>query len=63
MFPDEWIVETPHEAADRIRAAATGDLLGSAKDAQEWVVEHYDWSVVGPRLESLLLDGTEGRTA
>lgn len=60
MFPDSWVVETPPEAADRIRAAAaTGDLLAEGAKAREWVSAHYDWSVIGPQLEELLLDRTE----
>ncbi|HEX5968212.1 MAG TPA: glycosyltransferase, partial [Intrasporangium sp.] len=63
MFPESWIVETPQEAADRIReAVATGDLLAEGAKAREWVLAHYDWSVIGPRLESLLMDKKEGST-
>ena len=64
MFPDEWIVETPQQAADRIRAAvAAGDLQAEGAKAREWVLTHHDWSVVGPELERLLLDPTKGHTA
>lgn len=64
MFPDAWIVETPQQAADRIRAAvAAGDLQAEGAKAREWVLTHHDWSVVGPQLERLLLDPKEGRTA
>ncbi len=62
MFPDSWIVETPQEAADRIRAAAP-DLAAEGAKAREWAREKYDWSVIGPQLEPLLLHRTEGRTA
>ena len=62
MYPDSWIVETPQEAADRIRAAAP-DLATEGAKAREWARKTYDWSVIGPQLETLLLDQTEGPTA
>ena len=52
----------PQEAADRIRAASP-DLVAEGAKAHEWARKTYDWSVIGPQLEALLLDRTEGPTA
>ncbi|PRY55869.1 hypothetical protein BCF74_12146 [Knoellia remsis] len=56
MFPDIWVVETPQQAADRI-IAHTDDvsLADSARESAAWTREHYDWPVIEPRLEQLLL--------
>lgn len=63
MFPDEWIVGTPAEAADRIRRALrSGPLLPQCQESARWTMEHYDWSVVAPSLARLLLrEGQEAR--
>ncbi|MFV0463358.1 MAG: hypothetical protein ACK5MP_09240 [Nostocoides sp.] len=56
MVPKQWIVTTPQEAAERILAAQrAGTLAAGGAEAAEWVHEHYDWSIVGPRLTSVLL--------
>lgn len=56
MFPDSWVVETPEEAAARIIAHTDGiDLADETRDSAAWTRENYDWSVVGPVLEHLLL--------
>lgn len=56
LYPAEWIVETPAEAAALILRAAVGGGVGRpAADAAEWARTHYDWSVVRPRLDEVLL--------
>ncbi|CAN7154155.1 hypothetical protein [Knoellia sp. LjRoot47] len=56
MFPDSWVVETPEEAAQRIIEHTDGiSLEESARESTEWTRATYDWSVVGPKLEHLLL--------
>jgi hypothetical protein len=56
MFPDEWVVETPAEAANRIRRAIeAGPLFEQTEATAQWAFDHYDWSVVGPQLKALLL--------
>ena len=55
MFPSDWVVTTPAQAAHRILAAAEGDLFEHTRDPADWVTQHYDWSVVGPQLLALLV--------
>lgn len=65
MVPDEWVVSTPREAADRILAAQEADTLADqGQAAAAWVREHYDWSSVGPRLDAVILGAgpTDGPT-
>ncbi|MEQ7129279.1 glycosyltransferase family 4 protein [Actinopolymorpha sp. B11F2] len=56
IYPAEWVVETPDEAATRILAYAdhgARDRAGQA--ARDHVVAHLDWSVVEPRFREILL--------
>ena len=55
MFPSDWVVTTPAQAARRILDAAQGDLFAHTGETADWVMEHYDWSVVGPSLLALLV--------
>jgi glycosyltransferase involved in cell wall biosynthesis len=56
MYPDAWVVETPTEAAALVLEAAAAGRVGSpSADTAEWARTHYDWSVVRPRLDELLL--------
>lgn len=56
LYPQSWVVETPDAAAARILDLAGSGRLGSASsDAAEWVRTQYDWSVVRPRLDEVLL--------
>ena len=54
IVPADWVDDTPEQAAGRL--LATPDLAGAATTTAEWVVKHYDWSVVRPALDALLLD-------
>lgn len=56
LFPDDWVVESPADAADKLLAMSERDSLGEEAQAlAQWTAEHYDWSVVRPRLDDLLL--------
>ncbi|MFI6819911.1 glycosyltransferase [Micromonospora sp. NPDC050187] len=56
LFPAEWLVETPRQAADRILAttgdAATWSAAGTAASAH--ALATWDWSVVQQRYDELL---------
>jgi glycosyltransferase involved in cell wall biosynthesis len=58
LLPGEWVVETPEQAAQRLlEAAANRDEFEKARaEAAEWIVSRYDWSVVRPALDALLLE-------
>ncbi|MGA8045840.1 MAG: hypothetical protein WCA30_06180 [Dermatophilaceae bacterium] len=57
LYPEEWIVESAEEAAARIlRGADSSAAHGSDTPFAEWVLTHYDWSVVRPQFDALLLD-------
>ena len=57
LFPDEWVVQTPEEGAERIAAAMAQGPIGAQGEAlAEWTIARYDWSVVRPQLDALLLD-------
>ncbi|MBD3784559.1 MAG: hypothetical protein IE926_16690, partial [Micrococcales bacterium] len=56
LYPDAWVVETPAEAAALVLEAAAAGRVGSpSADTAEWARTHYDWSVVRPRLDEVLL--------
>lgn len=56
LFPPEWVVSTPVEAAERIlRATATEENWRAAgAAASRHVLESWDWSVVKHRYDDLL---------
>jgi glycosyltransferase involved in cell wall biosynthesis len=58
LVPADWVVGTPEEAARRVLrlASAPGGLAAAGAQAQRWVTDHYDWSVVAPRYDALFLD-------
>ena len=59
MFPDEWVVETAGEGAGRVLEATRAGAIGErAASLAEWTLGRYDWSVVRPQLDALLLDRT-----
>ncbi len=59
MFPDEWVVETAGEGAARVLEATRAGAIGErAASLAEWTLGRYDWSVVRPQLDALLLDPT-----
>jgi glycosyltransferase involved in cell wall biosynthesis len=57
LFPADWVVETPDEAAQRI-ITTTGDAdtwRASGAAASEHAVATWDWSVVAPGYERFFL--------
>lgn len=62
LFPDDWVVSSPAHAASKLLALAeTGSIGDDAERLAQWTAEHYDWSVVRPRLDSLLLTARPNR--
>lgn len=56
VFPADWIVDTPSEAAKRILDHADPDRRAEAGEAaREFVLRAYDWPVVAPRYREILL--------
>jgi glycosyltransferase involved in cell wall biosynthesis len=57
LFPKEWIVDDVVGAAERILwyAAEADRMRAAAEEARDYVVGRYDWSVVAPQYEKLLL--------
>jgi len=60
MVPDEWVVDTAAEGARMLLSAAEDDdTFGERRRAvAEWTIRQYDWSVVRPQLDELLLTDT-----
>lgn len=55
MFPQDWIVETPEQAASKLlEATAQVSPLEAAEGMAEWAYSTYDWSVVRPQLDDVL---------
>lgn len=59
LFPAEWVVGTPQEAADRIRAvtATDEDWRAAGRAAAALAIASWDWPVVAPQFDELLLRG------
>lgn len=57
IVPDEWIVETAQEGARMLLKAAEDDATFAERRRAmaEWTIARYDWSVVRPQLDALLL--------
>lgn len=57
VFPQDWVVESPQEAAARILAATPSPPRSeAAREAQRWALSEMDWGVVRPRFDAVLLD-------
>jgi glycosyltransferase involved in cell wall biosynthesis len=57
MVPDGWVVDTAREGA-RMLLAATGDdttFDDRRRAVADWTIRRYDWSVVRPQLDEVLL--------
>lgn len=56
LFPAEWVVETPEQAADRILTATADEQTWRAagQAASRHVVETWDWEVTKPRYDDFL---------
>jgi glycosyltransferase involved in cell wall biosynthesis len=57
LFPADWVVSTPQEAAERIlKYTATEESWRAATEpAAKHALSMWDWSVVGPQFDRLLL--------
>lgn len=57
LFPDDWIVETPADAAESIRRRCADEETWRREGAAaaDTVLSRYDWSAVAPHLDALLL--------
>jgi glycosyltransferase involved in cell wall biosynthesis len=57
IVPDEWIVDTAQEGAAMLLKAAEDEttFAGHRRAMAEWTIARYDWSVVRPQLDALLL--------
>lgn len=59
-FSPDLITTSTHESAlaERLIAALTGNLsLPSRANCREYAVRHFDWQVISPRVEQVLLKG------
>ncbi|WP_447924811.1 hypothetical protein [Georgenia muralis] len=60
LYPQDWVVTTPLEAAGRITGAGDVPHGGpAARAAQRWTLDHLDWSVVRPRFDAVVLGAGE----
>ncbi|MFD9504063.1 glycosyltransferase [Streptomyces sp. NPDC060035] len=57
LFPGDWVVTSPQEAADRILAltASKDDWRTATAAAAEHSLTTWDWSVISPQFDRLLL--------
>lgn len=64
LFPADWVVDTPEEAAERIRTATATDQTwrSTGEAAAAHAVTAWDWEVVRPGFDELLLGGTGDAT-
>ena len=55
-FPPDWVVDDVDEAVQRILAHADPDVRAKeGAAARSYVVEHFDWTVIRPKYQDLLL--------
>ncbi|WP_329037224.1 hypothetical protein OHT61_10690 [Streptomyces sp. NBC_00178] len=56
LFPRDWVVSTPQEAAERILAVTGSEetWLEEGHKARNEALSRWDWDVVGPRFDALL---------
>ncbi len=55
IFPPDWVVDSPDEAAARMLAHADArERTEAGEAARSFVVERYDWPVVEPRFREVL---------
>jgi glycosyltransferase involved in cell wall biosynthesis len=59
IVPDEWVVDTAEQGARMLLASAGDDIADDERRraVAEWTTRRYDWSVVRPQLDELLLTG------
>ena len=56
LFPEEWVVESPEQAAERILAVTADEAtwLATGREASRHVIEKWDWEVVKPLYDEFL---------
>lgn len=56
LFPEDWVVGSPEQAAERILAATADEQtwLATGQAASRHAVETWDWEVVKPRYDEFL---------
>jgi glycosyltransferase involved in cell wall biosynthesis len=57
-FSPDWVTDStePWAIAERLTAALTGDIcLPSRASCREYAVKHFDWQVISPQVEQVLL--------
>jgi glycosyltransferase involved in cell wall biosynthesis len=56
LFPADWVVTTPEQAAERVLATTADPAGWRAEGARcaQWVLDRYDWRVTRPRYDALL---------
>ncbi|WP_098482925.1 glycosyltransferase [Georgenia soli] len=60
LYPRDWVVTTPDEAAARVIAAGAEPHAGdAARTAQAWAVDNRDWAAVRPRFDAVVLGAEE----
>jgi glycosyltransferase involved in cell wall biosynthesis len=61
MVRDDWVVDTPKQAAAALLNVAEDPVRFGLlrEEAAAWVASRYDWSVVRPALDALLLEGAK----
>jgi len=57
LFPDNWVVRSPHEAADRIIGATNSDaqMQATGSAAAEHAISTWDWQIVKHDFDKLIL--------
>ncbi len=57
LFPDEWVVDSPEQAAERILATTADEdtWRATGQAASRHVAEKWDWAVVKPLYDDFLL--------
>ncbi|MFP5334976.1 MAG: glycosyltransferase [Actinomycetes bacterium] len=56
LFPDEWVVDSPEQAAERVLATTADEATWRAtgQEASRHVIEKWDWEVVKPLYDDFL---------
>ncbi|MEO3744483.1 glycosyltransferase family 1 protein [Plantactinospora sp. B5E13] len=62
LYPADWVVDTPEQAAARILAVTETERIwqDAGREAAAYVFAHWDWSVVQRDFDRLLLGGPSG---
>jgi glycosyltransferase involved in cell wall biosynthesis len=59
LFPPDWVVDTPEQAAERILAVnqTAEGWRAASEEASRYVIDRWDWQVVQPDFDRLLGQG------